>query len=110
MYIFNETDGKTLYFAKLQSIGILKTGDWFFPKVHQNYSVHENWLRSIDSYRILQIVWQLQIWIKESLWDSVKIHWILVNIEPLIFFSGAYIMTEIQWTFTDSQRLPLIQI
>ena len=34
--------------------------------------------------------------------DSVKIHWISVNIAPLKKFSGA-VLTENQWIFTESQ-------
>lgn len=43
----------------------------------------------------------------ESLWESEKIHWILVNLAPLKKLSGA-ILTETQWIFIDSQRLSLI--
>jgi len=48
-------------------------------------------------------------WISEILWDSVKIHWIPVNIATLKKISGA-ILTESQWISTGSQRLSLIQI
>jgi len=49
------------------------------------------------------------MWISVSLWDFVKIHWISVNIAPQKKFSSAT-LTEIQWIFTESQRISLIQI
>jgi len=52
----------------------------------------------------------LYIWMSENLWESVnKIHWISVNIAPLKKFSPA-ILTEIQWIFSESQRLSQVQI
>jgi len=45
------------------------------------------------------------IWISECLWDSVKIHWITVNIAQLILFSGGLYWLNFQWIFTESQTL-----
>jgi len=48
-------------------------------------------------------LYSLSIWISENLWDSVKIHWISVNIAPLIFLDQfeSVKVSEIQWIYTE---------
>ena len=46
-------------------------------------------------------------WIRDSLWHSVKIYWMLVNIAPRKKISNAT-LTEIRGIFTESQRLSLL--
>ena len=46
-----------------------------------------------------------QIWISESLWDLVKIHWILDYTQHHWKESSGAILTKIQWIFTESETI-----
>ena len=98
-----------------------RRGSWFWPlgpTLITNIP-NRNVLRSPRAFTVCT----LNLNHSEILWHSVKILWISVRPGDSVkilsisvyqfshsFFFGDAVLTEIQWIFTDSQRLSLIQI